>query len=551
MKKITLTILAAGIASAASAQSAIDALAVGQSDFRGTARFMSMGGAFTALGGDLSTLNQNPAGIGLYRSSEIGATLDIRHLNFKANSDVLQGLDPSWSQTKVACNNFGYIGSTRLDGALKTFNWGVTYNRAATFDRVGRGYVGRTNTSLTNYIAYFTEGTPSSVMDFGETYNPYLDSDADWLSTLAYNSYMINGIGNDRYAGLYQQGTTGDALFTYHDRGGIDEYNISFGGNVENVVYWGLSVGITDLDYSRTSYYSESMADARIHNVQGGGTANGSAGFHMYNRKYIKGSGANIKLGVIVKPINELRIGFAVHTPTWYSFRQGYDASVDYAYTNYSLPEGQYNPLTNMGAGQEPEYTENAFFNWHYSSPWKLMVGVAGVIGNKAIVSLDYQYEGFNNMSISTPTWYNDYGEVGDYKANSQLNNDIKNYFKGTNTIRLGVEYRITPQFSVRAGYNVSTSNVKDQAANGAASGNSFIVGTSGTDPSYLFDNTTYHITCGLGYKYKAWYIDAAYVYRHRQTTYHAYTNFDGNAAPTCELTNTNSSFVLSTGIRF
>ena len=73
----------------------------------------------------------------------------------------------------------------------------------------------------------------------------------------------------------------------------------------------------------------------------------------------------------------------------------------------------------------------------------------------------------------------------------------------------------------------------------------------SGTDPSYTFDKTTYHITCGLGYKYKAWYIDAAYVYRHRESTFHAYTNFDGNVAPTSEITNTNSSFVISTGFRF
>ena len=47
------------------AQSAIDAYRFSQPDLRGTARFMGMGGAFGALGGDLSTLSQNPAGIGV------------------------------------------------------------------------------------------------------------------------------------------------------------------------------------------------------------------------------------------------------------------------------------------------------------------------------------------------------------------------------------------------------------------------------------------------------------------------------------------------------
>lgn len=556
MKKIYATLLAASIASAAYAQSAIDAQTVSQSDFRGTARFMSMGGAFTALGGDLSTLNQNPAGIGLYRKSEIGVTLDINHQNFKTASNYLQGLDPSQSQTVVSCNNFGYIGSTNLNGAMRTFNWGVTYNRAATFNRVYQGYIGQTSTSLSNYIASYTGPMLTNdrytaedmLFNNAQNYNPYLDSSIDWLSILAYNSYMINDLGGNQFAGLFQNGTQGDALYTVQEKGGIDEYDISFGGNVENVVYWGITVGITDLNYTRTAYYSESMADARICNVQNGGapTANGSAGFDLYNRKYINGTGANIKLGVIVKPINELRIGLAVHTPTWYSFNQGFDGNTDYAYTNYALPDGPDNPLTNMVAGKDPETTDNGYRNWHFSSPWKMMVGVAGVIGNRAIVSLDYQYEGFNSMRMSTPAWQDDYGYVSDFQPNHMLNSDIKNYFQSTNTIRLGLEYRLTPQLSVRAGYNYATTNVKKAASNG-----SIVIGTAGTDASYTFDKDTYHITCGLGYKYKSWYIDAAYVYRHRESTYHAYTNFNGNIAPAADITNNSSSFVISTGIRF
>ncbi|MBD5204411.1 MAG: TonB-dependent receptor, partial [Bacteroidales bacterium] len=58
-------------------QTATDVIPLTQSDLKGTARFMSMGGAFGALGGDLSTLSQNPAGIGVYRSSELGFTLDL------------------------------------------------------------------------------------------------------------------------------------------------------------------------------------------------------------------------------------------------------------------------------------------------------------------------------------------------------------------------------------------------------------------------------------------------------------------------------------------
>ena len=84
---------------AMSAQSAVDEYSLSQTETRGTARFMAMGGAFTALGGDLSTLTQNPAGIGVYRRSEIGATLDITPSKFTTQSP---GYKISQSQTKVA-----------------------------------------------------------------------------------------------------------------------------------------------------------------------------------------------------------------------------------------------------------------------------------------------------------------------------------------------------------------------------------------------------------------------------------------------------------------
>src|SRR5438046_2391525 len=58
------------VAGNVSAQSDIDALRYSQNSLAGTARFVSMGGAFSALGGDFSTLSSNPAGIAVYRKSE-------------------------------------------------------------------------------------------------------------------------------------------------------------------------------------------------------------------------------------------------------------------------------------------------------------------------------------------------------------------------------------------------------------------------------------------------------------------------------------------------
>ena len=51
-------------------QSQLDAFKYSQTELNGTARYLGMGGAFGALGGDISAMNTNPAGLAIYKSSE-------------------------------------------------------------------------------------------------------------------------------------------------------------------------------------------------------------------------------------------------------------------------------------------------------------------------------------------------------------------------------------------------------------------------------------------------------------------------------------------------
>lgn len=549
MKKTYFTILGSILPLSMFGQSAIDAQQVTQSDFRGTARFMSMGGAFTALGGDLSTMSQNPAGIGVYRSNEIGVTLDINMQNTQTPNLSSQFANTA-SQTKVACNNFGFVGTTRFDGdysALKTLNWGVTYNKAVSFDRVYNGYLPTVSTSLSNYIAAYSYGIPENDLytDNWDKFNPYQDTSSDWLSILAYDTYMINATGatpdgGNSYSGLWKSNTVGDALFNVRERGSVDEYNIAVGGNVENVVYWGVNVGITDLDYQRTVYYSESLGNAYVPDDDGY-LGDGNYEFGLDNVKTISGSGWNIKAGLIFRPVNELRIGVAVHTPTWYKFTQTYDAVNDFTFTP---TDGNGNAVGDTKSGDP--YTDQAFFQWRLNAPWKFMIGLAGVIGNKAIISADYEFQGYNSMKAKTPYRYDDWGNGYQYEDDAMINGGVKDYFKNTNVVRAGLEYRVSPQFSLRAGYNVSTSNVQDKAYDGDIE-----VITSGTDPSYTFTKQTQNFTCGLGYRYQSWYIDAAYIYTDRSGKFNAYTNWDGYRAPSMSLKDHNSSIVLTTGFKF
>ncbi|MDE6051357.1 MAG: hypothetical protein K2G08_06695, partial [Paramuribaculum sp.] len=242
MKKSALIALLATLPIGAMAQTGFDAYQLSRNDLRGTARFMSMGGAFGALGGDLSTLGQNPGGIGIYRKSEVGFTLDIDMQSTTTTSTMDKVKD---SQTKVGVNNIGYIGSSATGSSvLPYFNWGFSYGRVNSFNRRYRGTTDM-NGSLSNYIAGFTQGINSGYLSSNEE-NYWAYDHAPWLSILGYNSYMINPSAGspDSYNGLWGNGTYGVSDFQVEERGYVDEYEINLGGNLMNTVYWGIGVGI-------------------------------------------------------------------------------------------------------------------------------------------------------------------------------------------------------------------------------------------------------------------------------------------------------------------
>lgn len=546
------------IATGAYAQSAIDAYRFSQPDLRGTARFMGMGGAFGALGGDLSTLSQNPAGIGVYRSNEIGFTLDLDAQ--KSTSDAF-GLSTSNSQTKFYLDNIGGVATLKLGSdVVPNINFGFTYNKAVSFNRRYRGAIPQLQTSMSNYIAGIANGSELTVADVTSVenqYDPYKPNDggiqAPWLAILGYDSYLINPNGdpdNPSWTGQFGSGTTGSANFDVTEKGSVDEYNIVLGGNISNVVYWGMNFDIVNFDYRLDASYGEELTNAYVmHPITEDIYATDSR-WRMRNLYRANGTGFNYKLGVIVKPIQELRLGFAFHTPTWYSLTETYSANIDARY----FGEG-------VGAETNGGYPGTQSYN--FNSPWKIIASAAGVIGGKFIISADYEWNGYKTMKFSEASnyygggywddpWDYDYYSATPAAYNNDPyqyeNQDIKDIYRHTDTFRVGAEYRVTPSFSVRAGYSHVSSPVESKAKN-----NGMTIYTAGTIPNYRFDNDTNYVTCGLGYRYKGFYVDLAYVYKHMSSEYHAFTPDPNSeyASPAAKLTFNNSRVVLSTGFKF
>ncbi len=558
MRKLYFVLSMGCLATGAFAQSAIDAYRFSQPDLRGTARFMGMGGAFGALGGDLSTLSQNPAGIGVYRSNELGFTLD---LDVQKSTSDARGLKTSDNQTKFYLDNIGGVATIRLGSSvIPNLNFGFTYNKAVSFNRRYKGSIDKLQTSMSNYIAGIANNQELTVPDVEttDTYDPYNPNDggiqAPWLAILGYDSYLINPNGdpnNPSWTGQFGDGTSGKANFDVTERGSVDEYNIAFGGNISNVVYWGMNFDIINFDYRLDAGYGEDLTGAYVYNPTTENVAATDSRWRMRNAYRANGTGFNYQLGVIVKPIQELRLGLAFHTPTWYNLTETYSAGTSMQYYGQNLSAS-----TNDGYPGSQDY--------NFNSPWKVIASVAGVIGSKFIISADYEWNGYKTMKFSEANnyyggdgywddpWDYDYYSVTPASLNNDPyayeNEDIKNVYRHTDTFRIGAEYRVTPSFSVRAGYSHVSSPVDSKAKN-----NDMTIFTAGTIPNYRFDNDTNYITCGLGYRHKGFYIDLAYVYKQMTSEYHAFTPDPKSSyqSPSAKLTFNNSRIVLSTGLKF
>ncbi len=542
MKKKVLAFLLCGLPLMINAQDAFDVLQMSQTELRGTSRFQSMAGAFGALGGDISTLTQNPAGIGVYRSSDLGITMSVDRNSSKAGVDEM-------SSTRFNVNNVGYVGAIRLDSeVVPNLNFGFSYNRLQSYNRHYVGGVANIPTSMSNYIADelvnmpgFTEGDLYWTDDF----NPYFDGYAPWAAVTTYdmptktNGYVgiINANG-DYMQGLFGDGTRGDAYYEVDERGHADEYNIAFGGNVSNKLYFGLDFGILDLDYRSFQAYEEDLDNAYIMLddedllLSPISNQNTRADWGLYNYLHSEGTGVNFKFGLIWRPTKELRIGAAFHTPTFYDMRDTY-------YVESSLKAYQDgNQLYRAEKGSNDGYDYSSSYT--ISTPWRFMGSLAGVIGTSGIISLDYECVANKTMRIGDDRGHN----YPDVTAN------VKDYFKPTHIIRLGAEYRLSPSWSLRGGYSYKTTQVEK-----GVDEYDYNISTVGTNPAYQYDNSVQNITCGLGYRYKSFYTDLAYVHNIRKSVYNAFSpiNDDFGYEPnvSADVVDHNNRFSLTLGMRF
>ncbi|MEG0949676.1 MAG: hypothetical protein RR212_06525 [Bacteroidales bacterium] len=526
-----------------SAQGVTDVLRYSKNDIVGTARYMGMAGAFGALGGDISTLSQNPAGIGIYRSSEVVATLDLGGVETKSEvpTNNLSITGPALKNGKfnIGCNNLGYIGTfmTGKRSGLINFNVGFAFNRQAGQKRRYQVTQNEMKNGLSDYIAdrtnIWASNTPNSspddlsIPEDISKYDPYFQSSAPWISILGYNAYVINPVSSEAgnyYAGLYPDeavGIGGD--LTVNEKYRIDEYTFNVGGNFSNMVYWGLGIGISDLNFETRTQYDEYYWKAGEPQTSGN-----YQNFQLNNYLNTSGTGVNIKFGLIARPTSALRLGAAVHTPTWYKMTDSYGADMQ----SFNVPELQNRNSDRINTPADA---------WDYKmrTPWKFQVGAAYVIGKAGLVSFDYERADYSYIHLEDEDGYAD--------SFAGTNNDIKNQLKGINTFRVGTEIRLSTVTSLRLGYANQSSAYTDPVKD-----NKSDIYAAGTVPNYVIDRGTQYFTGGLGYRLGSVFMDMAFVWKENRQDAYMFPNVEGYVtSERNRLTTSSYKFLVTVGYKF
>ena len=371
MKKIYFTLLALiGITTVTSAQYVDNALFFSQQNYGSTARSKAMGNAFGALGGDFGSLSINPAGIGIYQRGEVSTTLSIVNLN--STESTYQGNINKEDNNNFNFKNFGYVStlpSSENPSGLVSFNFGIGYNRLANFNQ--NSYVSTESSPYSRMDAFAkqTNGTNYNNLVTTSGYDPY--QSVPWESKLAWENYLIDvtnpTTGGDQYSTFLLDNEKVKQRETAHKEGYINEYIATFGANFNHRLYLGATIGMQDLFYDEANLYTEIGIDEANTNLKSWGR------FDYSNNTRTTGVGYNLKLGAIFRPIPVLRIGVALHTPTFFHIKETYSSSMNSNLIGISTDAN--------GTHKEESPLGNYEYNFH--SPLRAIGSVAYQIAKK------------------------------------------------------------------------------------------------------------------------------------------------------------------------
>ena len=484
MKKIFVFAAMAAVAVQAQAQDNITldtyiGAQLATEDLNGTARYVGMGGAMDALGADISTIGSNPAGIGLFRKSQVAGSFGA----------VIQQDGKSFqdgSKTTASFDQLGFVYSTR-SGRQSFLNFAFNYHKNRNFNHVLSAAANALNGSSQN-----RQTCIKGIRGDLDTYNG--QSMVDFL-------YEKTGVTPDEEGNMYYI----DAIDYQFDRaqtGYIGEYDFNLSGNINNRLYLGLTVGIKSVHYDSYTEYSENLdplsGDPNLMFVG------------MSDSHKITGYGYEVKVGAIARHFEEspFRLGISVSTPTFYKLKT-------------DNVTGLYDKI---GGRLDLVRSESNDGEFRFNTPWKFGVSAGHTIGGNLALGLSYEYADYSTcdmrtISGSTSDWDGSYYENSD--SDPIMKRHAQNTLNGVSTLKAGIEFKPSKNVALRMGYNYVSpiykeDGVRDQTLN---SPGTYMASTT----DYTNWKATNRLTAGIGFTMDQFRLDLAYQYQMRDGDFYPY----------------------------
>jgi hypothetical protein len=498
------------------AQYAEDALRFSQTEQGATARFRGMGSAQIALGGDISALNSNPAGIGLFTRSEFSFT--PQHSNNSLNAQYF-GSSSTSNSGKAGISQLGaafykpmrkYKSDDEKTGWLST-NFAISYNRTNNFNTTLE-YTGSNNVnSFTDYAAdqaneYLIKGDPANT-------NNKNALPAGTLGRMAYDNFLIDYNPGGYFSTTAVNPGSNVQKNQVFNGGSQSEFNFGIATNYSNKLYLGGSVSIASINFSSDREFTEN-GKARTYVGQEPAFINASYSLDFNSYQETKGSGYNAKFGAIYRASPNFRLGASFISPTWYILSDEYTEGLD---TRYTPANGSYiAPYTNDKQTYPNDY--------NLRTPYRANLGAAAILNKIGLISADVEFVDYTSMKFTSEN------EMDDIN----MRKTIRDRFNSALNLRLGLEAKVTPSVQLRAGYDMQGNPYKER------------------------DYSANAYSAGLGYRVKSLSFDLAFTSLLIESTHGPYTisedypdySFSGSG-PTATLKNSINSVFATIGFRF
>lgn len=501
-RKYALALAALTLCGSMSAQDIYKIEALTGSDLNGTARYVGMGGAMSALGADLSAISSNPAAIGLFRRNDASLTGSA---TIQADA-VLMG-DINKARGSFDQGGFVYAVNMGNDSKLKFVNFAFNYQKKRNL----KNYIGLDNVKLNNglsqswqmqELAYYN-GQPLDLSKNG--------SGVDYTTPFALNAYdaqmIVPVYGDDGKLASYN--VRNAQSYDYHrvQWGGIQQYDFNLSFNIDNRFYAGVTFGVYNVNLHNTLFYSEQLAE-NVYDANGNVSGINSIGqYKMALGEDINGTGFDAKFGFIFRPIetSPFRLGFSFSTPIYYDLTQN-------ASLRMVAPFQFTDDKGNTFAQTQADYNTGDV-DFRIRTPWKLGISAATTISNYLALDAEYEVSRYTGAQLRWPDYGRGYWE--DYTPSTRdhdMDTEIDACFNTVQTFRVGAEVRLAPRLYGRVGYNYVSAPFKK---------NAYLNTMTNSDAYHYSMNTDYvnlgdinRVTAGLGYKSKHFYGDVAYQYQ-------------------------------------